>query len=101
MSIWVGQMEEALAPSGIARGRIRSIAARNNMPVQGIYVRYVKDDTAPPAPLWVYRLRNQVEVGGSGAKPCEAGVPAAMDEVKAQHGIEANGARLSWVASVT
>src|SRR5262249_861099 len=48
VTIRVGQMEEALAPFGIARRRVRMIAGRHHARMQRVDVGMVEDDASPP-----------------------------------------------------
>src|SRR5437016_11783012 len=48
VAVRVGQMEEALAPFGIARRRVRAIAGRDHARMQRVDVGMVEDDASPP-----------------------------------------------------
>jgi hypothetical protein len=67
VTIRVGQVEEPLAPFGVARRRVRAIAGRNHARMKRI---------APSSP-----------------KARKRGLVAAEDHLKSQHAIEANRAR--------
>jgi len=58
----VGQVEEPLAPFGVARRRVRAIAGRDHARMQGIDVGMVEDDTSPPGPRSLGRLGDQIEI---------------------------------------
>ena len=68
VTVRVGQMEEALAPFGIARRRVRAIAGRDYARMQRVDVGMVEDDTSPPRPRSLGRLRDQIEVARSSPK---------------------------------
>jgi hypothetical protein len=61
VSIRIGQVEKAFAPGGVARGRVRPDAVFDGACVNGIDVRHVEDDTAPPTPHPLFGLGGKVE----------------------------------------
>ena len=54
----VGQVEEPLAPFGVARRRVRAIAGRDHARMKRIDVGMVEDDASPPGPRSLGRLRS-------------------------------------------
>src|SRR5205823_10931815 len=50
MTIGVRQMEEALAPFGVAWRGVRTIADRQHAGVERVHVGMIKDDAPPPRP---------------------------------------------------
>ena len=48
MAVWIGQVEVALAPFGVLRRGVRIELAGHGVLVEGVDVRDVKDDPAPP-----------------------------------------------------
>src|SRR5260370_14260334 len=93
VAVRVGQMEEALAPFGIARRRVRAIAGRDHARVQRVDVGMVEDDASPPRPRSLGRLGDQIEIARSSPKARKRGVAAPVDHLKSQHAIEADRAR--------
>src|SRR5262249_23228811 len=93
VTIRVGQVEEALAPFGIARRRVRTVARRHDAGMQRVDVGMVEDDASPPRPRPLGRLRDQIEIARSGPKARKRGVGAAVDHIEPQHAIEADRAR--------
>ena len=63
VTIWIGQVEEPLAPFGIARRRIWAVAGRDYSRMEGVNVVVVEDHASPPGPLALGRLRELI--GGS------------------------------------
>jgi hypothetical protein len=51
VTIWVGQVEEPLAPFGIPWGRVRTVPGRDHTRMKGINVGMVEDDASPPGPI--------------------------------------------------
>src|SRR5215204_6392385 len=93
MTIRVRQMEEPLAPFGIARCRVRTVTGRDHARVEGINVGMIEDDTSPPRPTLLGRLGDQIEIAGSSPKARKCGVVATVNELKSQYAIEADSAR--------
>src|SRR5215204_2442159 len=93
MTIRVRQMEEPLAPFGIARCRVRTVTGRDHARVEGINVGMVEDDTSPPRPTPLGRLGDQIEIAGSSPKARKCGVVATVNDLKSQYAIEADCAR--------
>jgi hypothetical protein len=58
VAIRIGQVEEPLAPFGIARRRVWSITSRDHARIEGVNVGMVEDDTPPPRPPSLRRLRD-------------------------------------------
>src|SRR5260221_13086381 len=52
VAIRIGQVEEPLAPFGVARCRVWSVAGRDHARRRGADVGVEEDDTAPPRPIW-------------------------------------------------
>src|SRR5262249_3978572 len=46
VAVGIGQMKEALAPFGVARRRLRTVARRADAGVQRVYVGIIEDDAA-------------------------------------------------------
>src|SRR5262249_32979396 len=84
VAVRVGQMEEALAPFGIARRRVRAIAGRDHARMQRVDVGMVEDDASPPRPRSLGRLGDQIEIARSSPKARKRGVAAAVDHLKSQ-----------------
>ncbi len=93
VAVRVGQMEEALAPFGIARRGVRTVAGRDHAGVQRIDVGMVEDDTPPPGPVSFSGLGDEVEIAHSRPKAGERGVPSTVKHLEAQHAIETHCAR--------
>src|SRR5258708_38903244 len=93
VAIRIGQVKETLAPFGIARCRVWSIAGRDHARIEGIHVGMVEDDTSPPRPFSLRGLCHEIEKAGSSPKTCKRGVITTMNDLKSQHAIEGDGAR--------
>src|SRR6266404_954815 len=93
VAIRIGQVEEPLAPLGVARCRVWSVAGRDHARIQGVDVGMVEDDTSPPRPISLRGLCDEIEKAGSGPKTCKRGVITTMNDLKSQHAIEGDGAR--------
>src|SRR5437763_13852458 len=89
----VGDVEEALAPFGVARRRFRAAAARDNASIQPIHIVIVEDQPAPPRPLLFWWLQDQVEEIAADAKAREARCLPAEDGFEPEHAVESHGAR--------
>ena len=68
VTIGIGQVEEPLAPFGIARRRIWAIAGRDHSRMEGVNVGVVEDHASPPGPLALGRSRDEIEIAGSARK---------------------------------
>jgi hypothetical protein len=68
MTIWIGQVEGALAPLGIARGRRWRKPGGTRALIEVIHIGHIEDDASPPGPLSVCRLGDQVEIARSVAR---------------------------------
>src|SRR6266851_4395726 len=68
VAIRVGQVEEPLAPFGIARCRVRTVAGRDHARMEGVNVGMVEDNTSPPRPISLGRLGDEIEIVGSSPK---------------------------------
>ena len=93
VTIGIGQVEEPLAPFGIAGRRIWAVARRDHSRMEGVNVGAVEDHPSPPGPLSLGRLRDEIEIAGSGPKAREYCVLTAVHDLKSQHAIEADGPR--------
>src|SRR5258708_9191041 len=93
VAIRIGQVKEPLAPFGIARCRVWSVAGRDHARIEGVDVGMVEDDTSPPRPISLCGLCDEIEKAGSGPKTCKRGVITTMNDLKSQHEIEGDGAR--------
>src|SRR6266540_5296688 len=62
VTIWIGHVEEPLAPFGVARRRIRAVAGCDDAGVQRIHVGMVEDDAPPPRPCSLGGLGDQIEI---------------------------------------
>jgi hypothetical protein len=69
VAVRIGQVEEPLAPFGIARCRVWSITGRDHALIEAVDVGMVEDDTSPPGPLLLSRLGDEIEKAGSSANP--------------------------------
>ena len=87
----VGQVEEPLAPFGVARRRVRAIAGRDHARMQGIDVGMVEDDTSPPRPTPLRRLGDEIEIAASRPKARKRCVVATVNDLKSKHAIEVDG----------
>ena len=93
VTIRVGEVEEPLAPFGIARCGVWTAAGRDDARMEGVNVGMVEDDTSPPRPISLGRLGDEIEIVGSGPKTSKQCVVTTMSDLKSQHAIEADGAR--------
>ena len=93
VTIGIGQVEEPLAPFGIAGRRIWAVARRDHSRMEGVNVGVVEDHASPPGPLSLGRLRDEIEIAGSRPKARECCVLTAVNDLKSQHAIEADGPR--------
>jgi len=93
VTIGIGQVEEPLAPFGIARRRIWAVAGRDHSRMEGVNVGVVEDHASPPGPLALGRLRDEIEIAGSRPEARECCVLTAVNDLKFQHAIEADGPR--------
>jgi hypothetical protein len=91
VTVRIGQVKEPLAPFGIARRRLWSVAGRNYSRVEAVDVGMVEDDTSPPGPISLRGLCDEVEKAGSSPKTCKPGFIATMNDFKSQHAIEGDG----------
>src|SRR5262249_189436 len=98
VTIGIGQVEEPLAPFGIAGLRIGAIAGRDHSRMEGVNVGAIEDYASPPGPLALGRLRDEIKIAGSRPKARECRVLTAVNDLKSQHAVEAD--TMSWVASV-
>src|SRR5262245_38670323 len=80
VTIGIGQVEEPLAPFGIAGRRIWAVARRDHSRMEGVNVGAVEDHPSPPGPLSLGRLRDEIEKAGSGAKARKCGVLSAVND---------------------
>src|SRR5580692_9086960 len=92
MAVRIGQVEEPLAPFGIARRRLRMQAGRKGTRVESIDVGMMEDDAAPPRPL-ALAFEDQVEKARAGAEAGERGRLAAIGDLEAKRAVEADGPR--------
>src|SRR5262249_15543556 len=93
VTIGIGHVEEPLAPFGIAGRRIWAIAGRDHSRMEGVNVGAVEDHASPPVPLALGRLRDEIDIAGSHPKARECSVLTAVNDLKSQHAIEADGLR--------
>src|SRR5260370_29705879 len=93
VAIRIGQVKEPLAPFGIARCRVWSIAGRDHARMEGVDFGMVEDDASPPRPISLRGLCDEIEKARSSLKTCKRGVIATMNDLKSQHAIEGDGAR--------
>src|SRR5262245_26566403 len=93
VAVRVGQVEEALAPFGIARRGVRTVAGRHHARMQRVDVGMVEDDAPPPRPSPLRRLGDEVEIAAARAKARERCVVAAVNDLEAEHAVEADGPR--------
>ena len=101
VAIRIGQVEEPLAPFGIARRRVRSITGRDHPRVEAVDVGMIEDDTSPPGPLSPRGLCDEIEKAGSSPKARKRRVITAMDDRESQRAVKATARAISCVASVT
>src|SRR4051794_5536628 len=88
VTIWIGQVEVALAPFGIAgRRRGREPCCMRAL-IEAIHVGHIEDDASPPGPLPLCRLGDQVQIARSSAKAGERGCFAAEQDLKPERLIE-------------
>src|SRR5712691_5656236 len=92
MPVRVGDVEEALAPLRIARRAVGPAPGGDQPRVESVDIAVVENEAPPPRPPPLGRLRNQVEKILAGAETGEDRVLAAVDDLKIQHAVEANGA---------
>ena len=93
MTVRVGQVEEPLAPLGVERCRVWSVAGRDHVSMEGINVRVVKDNTSPPGPIPLDRLGDEIEITCSSSKARKRCVLATINDLKSQHAIETNSTK--------
>src|SRR5215831_4335738 len=93
VAVRVGQVKEPLAPFGIARCGVWSVAGRDDARIEAIDIGMVEDDTPPPRPISFSGLCDEIEKAGSSPKTCKRGFIATMNDLKSQHAIEGDGAR--------
>ena len=93
VSIGVGQVEEPLAPFGVARHCVWAVAGHDHARMEGVNVGMVEDHASPPGPLALGRLRDQIEIAPSRSKARECCVVATVNNLKSQHAVEADGPR--------
>ncbi len=82
VAVRIGQVKEPLAPFGIARCRVWSVAGRDHARMEGVDVGMVEDDTSPPRPISLRGLCDEIEKAGSSPKTCKRGVIATMNDLK-------------------
>ena len=92
VAVGIGQVEEPLAPFGIARRSIGVKAGRDYSCVQAVDIGVVEDHTPPPRPGSLDWLGDEIEIAGSRTKAREGCIVAAINQIEAKHAIEANGA---------
>ena len=92
MTVWIGQVKEPLAPMGVLRRCIGSIAGSNYTPMEAIDVRVVKNHPSPPCPLPMAGLGSQIQKIRTRPQTCELCVLTAIDRLKTQNPIELDGA---------
>jgi hypothetical protein len=93
VAIRIGQVKEPLAPFGVARCRVWSVAGRDHARIEVVDVGMVEDDTSPPRPISLRGLCDEIEKARSSLKTCKRGVIATMNDLKSQHAIEGDRAR--------
>jgi hypothetical protein len=93
VTIRVGEVEEPLAPFGIVRCRVWAVAGRDHARMEGVNVGMVEDNTSPPRPISLGRLGNEIEIAVSNPKTRKRCLVTTMNDLKAEHAIEANSAR--------
>jgi 4a-hydroxytetrahydrobiopterin dehydratase len=91
--VGVGQVEKAFAPRRVPRCGVRPDAVFDGTCVNGIDVRHVEDDAPPPTPQPLFGLGGKVEEARTGAETGEPRGLTAVDQVKAQRGVESHRAR--------
>src|SRR3990170_6203435 len=62
MAVRVGDVEVALAPFRVARGKLGLQALRHGVPVHAVHVRYVKDHPPPPRPALILGRSDEIEI---------------------------------------
>jgi hypothetical protein len=82
VTIRIGQVEEPLAPFGIARCRVWSITGRDHALKEAVDVGMVEDDTSPPRPLSLRGLCDKIEKAGSSPKACKRRVITTVNDLK-------------------
>jgi len=65
VTIRVGEVEEPLAPFRIARCRVRTVAFRDHLGVEGVHIGMVEDHTPPPGPTSIGGLGDKIKKAGS------------------------------------
>jgi hypothetical protein len=94
VTIRVRQVEEPLAPFGIARCCVWTVAGCNHARMEGVNIGMVKDNTSPPRPISLGRLGDEIEKAGSSPKARKrCVVTTTVNDLKSQHAIKADGAR--------
>ena len=73
VTIWIDQVEGALAPFGIAGGRRWREPGGTRPRIEAIHIGHIEDDASPPGPLSVCRLGDQVQLARPGSKAGERG----------------------------
>ena len=82
VTIRIGEVEEALAPRGITRGRVGMVAGRDHARVQGVDVGMIEDDASPPRPGSLGWLGDEIEITPPGTKAREGGGGAAVGRLQ-------------------
>src|SRR5215468_9145567 len=93
VAVRIGQVKEPLAPFGIARCGVWSVAGRDHARIEAIDIGMVEDDTPPPRPISLSGLCDEIEKAGPSPKTCKRGFITTMNDLKSQHAIEGDGAR--------
>src|SRR3954454_19972856 len=84
VTIWIGQVEVALAPFGIAgRRRWREPCCMRTR-IEAIHIGDIEDHALPPGPVPLCRLGNQVQIARPSAEAGERGCFTAVQDLKPQ-----------------
>src|SRR6516165_7229648 len=89
VTIRVGQVEEPLAPFGVARRRVRAIAGRDHARMKRIDVGMVEDDASPERIRSLSRMGTQIKVAPSGPRRRKGGGVAAVQDLNCLQAREA------------
>src|SRR6516225_5220151 len=92
VTVGIGQVEKPLAPFGVARRGIRRVAGGDKTGIERVEVRYVEYQSAPPGPLALGRLGDQVDEIAAGAKTAKCRILTAKPQFKPKQAVKPDGA---------
>jgi hypothetical protein len=88
VTIWIGQVEVALAPLGIAGSRRWRKPCRTRALIEAIQIGHIRRSRVPTGPLPLCRLSDQVQMARSSSQAGERGCFTAIQDLKPERLVE-------------